>query len=185
MPIELQNRTDFVRKSDFQRMKRIAGILDHFRCWNLSFIHAGRKEAVQLPDWSCLNRIARADDCKGRIEEIGNGCTFAKKLGVEADQEIASVLLPLAASIAGTTTLSVVPGSTVLRTTIQWNEFFFRKSVTDVGTYFANVRQIQLAVPLTRCADGNERDFGTRERDIGIRSRRDQACAVGGWKFMS
>src|SRR6266436_169946 len=69
------NRTDFVRKSDFQRMKRIAGILDHFRCWNLSFIHAGRKEAVQLPYGSCLNRIARADDCKGRIEEIGNGCT--------------------------------------------------------------------------------------------------------------
>ena len=33
-----------------------------------------------------------------------------------------------AASIAGTITFSVVPGKTVLRTTMRWNEFFARKA---------------------------------------------------------
>src|SRR5207249_5123033 len=38
------------------------------------------------------------------------------------------IRFPLLCSIVGTTTVSAVPGSTVLRNTIKWNEFFFLRA---------------------------------------------------------
>src|SRR5688572_10425699 len=75
-------------------MKRIARILDHLRSGDLSLMQLSRNEAVELAYGFYLYGIVCPKHGKRRIEEVRHGRTFPQKLRIEADQKIASFLLP-------------------------------------------------------------------------------------------
>src|SRR5215472_7891285 len=84
------NRPNLVGKCNLQGMKCVAAVLDHFRSRNRSFIQTSWQESVQVTDWSCLDRISRADNSERRIEEISHSRSFAQKFRVKADPKVLS-----------------------------------------------------------------------------------------------
>src|SRR5207253_5679819 len=86
----IANGTDLICKCDFQSMERIARVLDHFRSRNRDFKNARRQEAVQVSHRRGQGGVVCADNGERRIEEIRNGSSFTKELGIETHLEVAS-----------------------------------------------------------------------------------------------
>src|SRR2546423_13489428 len=84
---------DLVGKSNLERMKRVACVLDHLRRCNLRLVKTGRQKAIQLADRGCLERVAGPNDGKGRIKEIRSGGALAEELRIETHEEGASGFL--------------------------------------------------------------------------------------------
>ena len=92
-PQALTQITNFIPKADFCRMKCIARILHHFGHGNRRSFHGRFYRVIELCHDIATPLILLANDRKGWIIKIIDGCRFTHEFRVHAQTEVSACFL--------------------------------------------------------------------------------------------
>ena len=170
---------DLVGEADLERVERVVDVLRGLGDADRNAEDRSAKSPYISAIGSPLAASSSPDHGLLGAVEVGDAAALAQVLRVDGDAEVAARLAgPSSRSSAGMTVPSVVPGSTVLRTTTVCRRSVLGSAAPDVLADALERAEVDRPLRAGRRADADERDVGRPDR-LGRVLGRPQSTRLG------